>query len=59
MSRRRASRPSQQLALLQAAGCNQLQGYLFRRPAFVESLSEVERGRMRAMFSETRARRSA
>ena len=49
----------QQLAALQALECDQLQGYLFGRPAPVRTVTELDCARIRAMFSGARARLTA
>ena len=40
----------EQLAVLRELGCDQMQGYLFARPAPMTAASEGERARLRALF---------
>ena len=54
----------EQLAMLRELGCDQMQGYLFARPAPMTELSQTgssdrERARLRALFGETSARACA
>ncbi|QDI82652.1 EAL domain-containing protein [Methylorubrum populi] len=54
----------EQLAMLRELGCDQMQGYLFARPAPMTELSQAgsadrERARLRALFGETSARACA
>ncbi|MEN3214118.1 EAL domain-containing protein [Methylorubrum populi] len=48
-----------QQAMLHALGCEQMQGYLFGRPAPEAALSELEQARLRAMFVEPAMRTRA
>ena len=45
-----------QLALLQALGCDEIQGYLIARPAPIGSFTEVDRLRTTALFGKDRLR---
>ena len=52
----------EQLAMLRELGCDQMQGYLFARPAPMTELSQAgpaDRERLRALFGETSARACA
>ncbi|MFF8801153.1 MULTISPECIES: EAL domain-containing protein [unclassified Methylobacterium] len=42
----------EQLAVLRELGCDQMQGYLFARPAPVTGTSDRERARLRALFHD-------
>ncbi|PXW63014.1 EAL domain-containing protein [Methylobacterium sp. B4] len=42
----------EQLAVLRELGCDQMQGYLFARPAPVTGASDGERARLRALFHD-------
>ena len=42
---------AEQLAILRKLGCDQMQGYLFARPAPLTAISEFEEARLQAMFT--------
>ena len=48
-----------QLAMLQALGCDQIQGYLVARPAPMGAFTDLDRLRTMAIFRRDRPRRSA
>ena len=48
-----------QLAIMQALGCDQIQGYLVARPAPFERFTEFDRARARAAFVAEPERLSA
>ena len=45
-----------QLAILQALGCDQIQGYVVARPSPIENFTELDQARTRAMFALERPR---
>lgn len=49
----------EQLAILRQLGCEQMQGYLFGRPAAEPCSSPLERARLRALFVQAPTRLSA
>jgi diguanylate cyclase (GGDEF)-like protein/PAS domain S-box-containing protein len=48
-----------QLAIVQALGCDRIQGYLIAEPALMESFLELDFQRVRALFSQDQQRLSA
>ena len=48
-----------QLGILQALGCDQIQGYLVARPAPIGAFTDLDRLRTKTMFAKDRPRISA